>query len=269
MPPIEAHCHLPSFAGILAVALRLGPPRPRPDPFDRRGDHSRNAGGDASGADLARARQSQYHADRHLRVIIGRRTQRNRSSIRRASKGGSTRPRAGHRENARATARHPGRAQGQHPHDRHADHRRRARVGRLRAAYEATLDQEPARGRRVIIAKTGRTELAMGGRRPNPMRAIQTAAAIRRQTRTIHARSEGGDVRRTAGAADRRVQFRIGTAANLWAAQTSATDTGGSVISPSNANMLVGIRADDRPHHVTGVLPTPRIHAHSRAMTRT
>src|SRR5256885_1294136 len=59
----------------------------------------------------------------------------------------------------------------------------------------------------------------------------------------------------------------IGTAANLWAANVG-TDTGGSVISPSNANMLVGIRPTIGRISRYGVIPITADHDTAGPMTR-
>jgi amidase len=59
-----------------------------------------------------------------------------------------------------------------------------------------------------------------------------------------------------------------GTAANFWAANVG-TDTGGSVISPSNANMLVGIRPTIGRISRYGVIPITADHDTAGPMTRT
>ena len=60
----------------------------------------------------------------------------------------------------------------------------------------------------------------------------------------------------------------IGTAANFWAANVG-TDTGGSVISPSNANMLVGIRPTIGRISRYGVIPITADHDTAGPMART
>src|SRR5262245_66213884 len=60
----------------------------------------------------------------------------------------------------------------------------------------------------------------------------------------------------------------IGTAANLWAANVGS-DTGGSVISPSNANMLVGIRPTIGRISRYGVIPISADHDKAGPMTLT
>jgi amidase len=60
----------------------------------------------------------------------------------------------------------------------------------------------------------------------------------------------------------------IGTAANLWAANVGS-DTGGSVISPSNSNMLVGIRPTIGRISRYGIIPITADHDTAGPMTRT
>ena len=60
----------------------------------------------------------------------------------------------------------------------------------------------------------------------------------------------------------------IGTTASLWAANVGS-DTGGSVISPSNANMLVGIRPTIGRISRYGVIPITADHDTAGPMTRT
>src|SRR5258708_4793758 len=77
------------------------------------------------------------------------------------------------------------------------------------------------------------------------------------------ARFEGRPALQTGGSSS-----GIGTAANLWAANVG-TDTGGSVISPSNANMLVGIRPTIGRISRYGVIPITADHDTAGPMTRT
>ena len=60
----------------------------------------------------------------------------------------------------------------------------------------------------------------------------------------------------------------IGTAASFWTANVGS-DTGGSVISPSNANMLVGIRPTIGRISRYGVIPITADHDTAGPMTRT
>src|SRR6202521_591039 len=108
--------------------------------------------------------------------------------------------------------------------------------------YEATLTKKLRDAGAIIVAKTGLTELAnwVAG---NPTAMPGNYNAIggfgfnpydpRPDPR--EATLDGRPALQTGGSSS-----GIGTAANLWAANVG-TDTGGSVISPANANMLVGI----------------------------
>ena len=116
--------------------------------------------------------------------------------------------------------------------------------------YEATLTTNLRDAGAIIIAKTGMTELAnwVAGA-PTPMPANYNAL--------------GGfgfnpyDPRRDPRDGDRSTAARslatggsssgIGTAANFWAGNVG-TETSGSILSPSNQNMLAGDQADGRPH---------------------
>src|SRR5205823_5634371 len=108
--------------------------------------------------------------------------------------------------------------------------------------YEATLTKSLLDAGAIIVAKTGMTELAnwVAGA-PDPMPGNYNAVGgfgynpydPRRDPR--EATFDGRPALQTGGSSS-----GIGTAANLWAANVG-TDTGGSVISPSNANLLVGI----------------------------
>src|SRR5213075_3475731 len=60
----------------------------------------------------------------------------------------------------------------------------------------------------------------------------------------------------------------IGTAASFWAANVGS-DTGGSIISPSNANMLVGIRPTLGRVSRYGVIPITADHDTAGPMART
>ena len=59
----------------------------------------------------------------------------------------------------------------------------------------------------------------------------------------------------------------IGTAANFWAANVG-TETSGSILSPSNQNMLVGDQADGRPHQPLRRDSDHRRSGHGRARWR-
>ncbi|MBZ5559347.1 MAG: amidase [Acidobacteriia bacterium] len=136
--------------------------------------------------------------------------------------------------------------------------------------YEATLTKNLRDAGAIIIAKTGLTELAnwVAGD-PDPMPGNYNAVGgfgfnpydPRRDPR--EATFDGRPVLQTGGSSS-----GIGTAANLWAANVG-TDTGGSVISPSNANMLVGIRPTIGRISRYGMIPITADHDTAGPMTRT
>ncbi len=136
--------------------------------------------------------------------------------------------------------------------------------------YEATLTRNLKAAGAIIIAKTGLTELAnwVAGN-PNPMPGNYNAVggfAFNPYDPRPDPRPEPGDGRpalQTGGSSS-----GIGTAANLWAASVGS-DTGGSVISPSNANMLVGIRPTIGRISRHGVIPITADHDTAGPMTRT
>ena len=136
--------------------------------------------------------------------------------------------------------------------------------------YEATLTKNLREAGAIIIAKTGLTELAnwVAGA-PDPMPGNYNAVGgfgfnpydPRRDPR--EGTFDGRPALQTGGSSS-----GIGTAANLWAANVG-TDTGGSVISPSNANMLVGIRPTIGRISRYGVIPITADHDTAGPMTRT
>jgi amidase len=135
--------------------------------------------------------------------------------------------------------------------------------------YEATLTKNLREAGAVIMAKAGLTELAnwVAGN-PNAMPGNYNAVGgfafnpydPRRDPRES---SDGRPALGTGGSSS-----GIGTAANLWAANVG-TDTGGSVISPSNANMLVGIRPTIGRISRHGIIPITLDHDTAGPMTRT
>jgi amidase len=136
--------------------------------------------------------------------------------------------------------------------------------------YEATLTRNLKAAGAIIIAKTGLTELAnwVAGN-PNAMPGNYNAVggfAFNPYDPRPDPRSEPGDGRpvlQTGGSSS-----GIGTAANLWAGSVGS-DTGGSIISPSNANMLVGIRPTIGRISRYGVIPITADHDTAGPMTRT
>jgi len=135
--------------------------------------------------------------------------------------------------------------------------------------YEATLTGNLREAGAIIIAKAGLTEFAnfMAGS-PNPMPGNYNALTgygynpydPRRDPRP--GRFDGRPVLSTGGSSS-----GIGTAASLWQANVG-TDTGGSVISPSNANMLVGIRPTLGRISRWGIAPVTLDHDMAGPMTR-
>jgi amidase len=136
--------------------------------------------------------------------------------------------------------------------------------------YEATLTRNLRDAGAIIIAKAGLTELAnwVAGA-PNPMPGNYNAVGSfgfnpydpRPDPRD--GSFDGRPALQTGGSSS-----GIGTAASLWAGNVG-TDTGGSVISPSNANMLVGLRPTIGRISRYGVIPITADHDTAGPMTRT
>ncbi|HZP47409.1 MAG TPA: amidase family protein [Vicinamibacterales bacterium] len=136
--------------------------------------------------------------------------------------------------------------------------------------YEATLTRNLRDAGAIIIAKTGLTELAnwVAGD-PTPMPGNYNAVGgfgynpYDPRPDPRDATFDGRPALQTGGSSS-----GIGTAASFWAANVG-TDTGGSVISPSNANMLVGIRPTIGRISRYGVIPITADHDTAGPMTRT
>ncbi len=122
--------------------------------------------------------------------------------------------------------------------------------------YEATLVKNLRDAGAIILAKTGMTELAnwvAGG--PTPMPANYNAVGgfgmnpydPRRDPR--EGTNDGRPALQTGGSSS-----GIGTAANFWAANVG-TETSGSILSPSNQNMLAGIKPTVGRVSRYGVIP--------------
>jgi len=136
--------------------------------------------------------------------------------------------------------------------------------------YEATLTKNLREAGAIIIAKTGLTELAnwVAGNptaMPGNYNAVGGFAFNPYDPRPDprEATFDGRPALQTGGSSS-----GIGTAASFWAANVG-TDTGGSVISPSNANMLVGIRPTIGRISRYGVIPITADHDTAGPMTRT
>lgn len=127
--------------------------------------------------------------------------------------------------------------------------------------YEATLTKNLRDSGAIIIAKTGLTELAnwVAGN-PTAMPGNYNAIggfAFNPYDPRPDPRPDPGDGRpvlQTGGSSS-----GVGTAANFWAGNVGS-DTGGSIISPSNANMLVGIRPTIGRISRHGVIPITAEH---------
>jgi amidase len=136
--------------------------------------------------------------------------------------------------------------------------------------YEATLTKNLRDSGAIIIAKTGLTELAnwVAGA-PTPMPGNYNAVGgfafnpYDPRPDPRDASFDGRPALQTGGSSS-----GVGTAASFWAASVG-TDTGGSVISPSNANMLVGIRPTIGRISRYGVIPITADHDTAGPMTRT
>ena len=136
--------------------------------------------------------------------------------------------------------------------------------------YEATLVKNLRDAGAIIIAKTGLTELAnwVAGA-PDPMPGNYNAVGRfgynpydpRRDPR--EATFDGRPALPTGGSSS-----GIGTAASFWAGNVGS-DTGGSIISPSNQNMLAGIRPTLGRISRYGVIPITADHDTAGPMTRT
>ena len=135
--------------------------------------------------------------------------------------------------------------------------------------YEATLTKNLRDAGAIIIAKTTLIELAnwVAGA-PTPMPAYNAVAGF-----GFNPYDPRPDPRDTPG--DGRAVLSpggsssgAGTAASLWAANVGS-DTGGSIIHPSNQSMLVGIRPTIGRISRYGVIPITADHDTAGPMTRT
>jgi amidase len=119
--------------------------------------------------------------------------------------------------------------------------------------YEATLTRNLRDAGAIIIAKTGMTELAnwVASGMPGNYNALtgygMNPYDSRRDPR--QATRDGRPVLSTGGSSS-----GIGTAANFWAANVG-TETSGSILSPANQNMLVGIKPTVGRVSRYGVIP--------------
>jgi amidase len=136
--------------------------------------------------------------------------------------------------------------------------------------YEATLTKNLKDAGAIIIAKTGLTELAnwVAGN-PNAMPGNYNAVGgfgynpYDPRPDPREATFDGRPAMQTGGSSS-----GIGTTASFWAGNVGS-DTGGSIISPSNANMLVGIRPTIGRISRHGVIPITADHDTAGPMART
>jgi amidase len=136
--------------------------------------------------------------------------------------------------------------------------------------YEATLTKNVRDAGAIIIAKTGMTELAnwVAGV-PNPMPGNYNAVGGQGynpydpRPDPREATFDGRPALQTGGSSS-----GIGTNASFWAGNVGS-DTGGSIISPANQNMLVGIRPTIGRISRYGVIPITADHDTAGPMSRT
>lgn len=136
--------------------------------------------------------------------------------------------------------------------------------------YEATLVKNLRAGGAIIIAKTGLTELAnwVAGA-PDPMPGNYNAVGrygynpYDPRPDPREATFDGRPALTTGGSSS-----GIGTAASFWPGNVGS-DTGGSIISPANQNMLVGIRPTIGRISRYGVIPITADHDTAGPMART
>ena len=136
----------------------------------------------------------------------------------------------------------------------------------LTPPYDATLTKNLIDAGAIIIAKTGMSELAnfVAGA-PTPMPANYNAVGgqgynpydPRKDPR--EATFDGRPALQTGGSSS-----GIGTAANFWAGNVGS-ETSGSILSPSNQNMLAGIKPTVGRISRYGVIPDHRGSGHGRS----
>ena len=116
--------------------------------------------------------------------------------------------------------------------------------------YEATLTKNLRDAGAIIIAKTGMTELAnfVGAAMPTNYNSIHGYGFNPYDPRR-DPRNDGRPILQTGGSSS-----GIGTAANFWAGNVG-TETSGSILSPSNQNMLAAIKPTVGRISRYGVIP--------------
>jgi amidase len=116
--------------------------------------------------------------------------------------------------------------------------------------YEATLTKNLKDAGAIVIAKTGLTELAnyVAGGMPTNYNAVHGYGLNPYDPRR-DPRNDGRPILQTGGSSS-----GIGTAANFWAGNVG-TETSGSILSPSNQNMLAAIKPTVGRISRYGVIP--------------
>ena len=116
--------------------------------------------------------------------------------------------------------------------------------------YEATLTKNLRDAGAVIIAKTGMTELAnyVAAGMPTNYNAVHGYGMNPYDPRR-DPRSDGRPILQTGGSSS-----GVGTAANFWAGNVG-TETSGSILSPSNQNMLAAVKPTVGRISRYGVIP--------------
>jgi amidase len=116
--------------------------------------------------------------------------------------------------------------------------------------YEATLTKNLREAGAVIIAKTGLTELAnyVAANMPTNYNAVHGYGRNPYDPRR-DPRADGRPILQTGGSSS-----GIGTAANFWAGNVG-TETSGSILSPSNQNMLAAVKPTVGRISRYGVIP--------------
>ena len=133
--------------------------------------------------------------------------------------------------------------------------------------YEATLTRNLRDAGAIIVAKTGMTELAnwVASGMPGNYNAL-TGYGMNPYDPRRDPRAATGDGRPVLGTGGS--SSGIGTAANFWAANVG-TETSGSILSPANQNMLVGIKPTVGRVSRYGVIPITADQDTPGPMTRT
>jgi amidase len=116
--------------------------------------------------------------------------------------------------------------------------------------YEATLAKNLRDAGAIIIAKTGMTELAnyVAGGMPTNYNAVHGYGMNPYDPRR-DPRNDGRPILQTGGSSS-----GIGTAANFWAGNVG-TETSGSILSPTNQNMLAAVKPTVGRISRYGVIP--------------